>query len=230
MAHRMLHDPDADGWERSDFPIVCETCLGPNPYVRMQRVSARFENTCGSRAGLSAPRPRGSSFTHPHLAPRPQIEYGGTCHISDRPYTVFRWRPGNDARYKKTIVCQEVAKAKNVCQVCLLDLDYNLPVQVRDQALGMQDDGLPESAAGKEYALQRMADEGELDRSKFNAPAANDLLQKLQRPAPYYKRNEARVCSFFARGECKRGAECPYRHEVPADPDNPLSNQKYKDR
>ncbi len=46
-----------------------------------------------------------------------QIEYGGQCHISGRPYTVFRWRPGNDARYKKTIICQEVAKAKNVCQV-----------------------------------------------------------------------------------------------------------------
>ncbi len=46
-----------------------------------------------------------------------QIEYGGQCHISNRPYTVFRWRPGNDARYKKTIICQEVAKAKNVCQV-----------------------------------------------------------------------------------------------------------------
>lgn len=46
-----------------------------------------------------------------------QIEYGGQCHISGRPYTVFRWRPGNDARYKKTIICQEVAKQKNVCQV-----------------------------------------------------------------------------------------------------------------
>ena len=46
-----------------------------------------------------------------------QMEYGGECHISGRPYTVFRWKPGAEARYKKTIICQEVAKAKNVCQV-----------------------------------------------------------------------------------------------------------------
>lgn len=26
------------------------------------------------------------------------------------------------------------------------------------------------------------------------------------------KRNAAHVCSFFVRGECKRGAACPYRH------------------
>jgi pre-mRNA-splicing factor RBM22/SLT11 len=40
--------------------------------------------------------------------------------------------------------------------VCLLDLDYGLPVQVRDQALGMANEGLPESDPGKEYALNRM--------------------------------------------------------------------------
>lgn len=193
MAHRLLQDPEADGWERSDFPIVCETCLGPNPYVRMQR-----------------------------------MEYGGTCHISGRPYTVFRWRPGNDARYKKTIICQEVAKAKNVCQVCLLDLDYNLPVQVRDKALGIEGDELPDSVAGKEFALNRMEEQGQMDRAKFGGSGPNELLNKLQRTGPYYKRNQAKICSFFVKGECKRGAECPYRHEMPND--GPLAEQNIKDR
>jgi hypothetical protein len=47
-------------------------------------------------------------------------------------------------------------------------------------------------------------------------------------PRPTPQRNQARVCSFFARGECKRGAECPYRHEMPTS--GPLSEQNIKDR
>jgi len=31
------------------------------------------------------------------------------------------------------------------------------------------------------------------------------------------------------KGECKRGEECPYRHEKPTDPDDPLADQNIKD-
>lgn len=58
----------------------------------------------------------------------------------------------------------------------------------------------------------------------------SDLLVKLARTTPYYKRNLPHICSFWVKGECKRGEECPYRHEKPTDPDDPLADQNIKDR
>lgn len=74
-----------------------------------------------------------------------------------------------------------------VLQVCLLDLDYNLPVQVRDQALGADpDDELPESDVGKEYALAERAKDGTL-QGKYLTGKPNDTILALQRTTPYYK-------------------------------------------
>ena len=58
----------------------------------------------------------------------------------------------------------------------------------------------------------------------------HEILSKLARTTPYYKRNRPHICSFWVKGECKRGEECPYRHEKPTDPDDPLSDQNIKDR
>ncbi|GJP73624.1 hypothetical protein CLOP_g4319 [Closterium sp. NIES-67] len=197
MAHRLLRDEDADGWERSDFPIICETCLGANPYVRMTKASFDKE-----------------------------------CKICTRPFTVFRWRPGRDARYKKTEICQTCCKLKNVCQVCMLDLEYGLPVQVRDSALNISTtDAIPQSDVNREYFAEEHDRKGRagLDyESSFGKAQPNDLLLKLQRTTPYYKRNRAHICSFFVRGECTRGAECPYRHEMPITGE--LAHQNFKDR
>ncbi|KAK2966102.1 hypothetical protein RJ640_025598 [Escallonia rubra] len=197
MAHRLLRDVEADGWERSDFPIICESCLGDNPYIRMTKA-----------------------------------DYDKECKICTRPFTVFRWRPGRDARYKKSEICQTCSKLKNVCQVCLLDLEYGLPVQVRDTALSINsNDAIPKSDVNREYFAEehdRRARAGLDYESSYGKARPNDTILKLQRTTPYYKRNRAHVCSFYIRGECTRGAECPYRHEMPVTGE--LSQQNIKDR
>lgn len=161
--------------------------------------------------------------------------YGKECKICTRPFTIFRWCPGARMRFKKTEVCQTCAKLKNVCQTCLLDLEYGLPIQVRDAALKIVDK-IPESDVNKEFYIQKI--EAELAKTDGTSAAgtvgkslaASEMLSKLARTQPYYKRNQPHICSFWVKGECKRGEECPYRHEKPNEPDDPLSEQNIKDR
>ncbi|KAH7102385.1 pre-mRNA-splicing factor SLT11 [Auriculariales sp. MPI-PUGE-AT-0066] len=195
MAAAVKRDINKAGWEQSDFPILCETCLGPNPYIRMTKQ-----------------------------------EYGKTCGTCARPYTVFRWNPGqaSGSRFKSTVVCQTCAKVKNICQTCLLDLEYGLPTQVRDTALGLKNSA-PTSAVNREYFAQNHdgKDVG-ADDSRKAASAGKEMLKQLARTDPYYKRNRAQICSFFVKGNCTRGEECPYRHEMPSD--GPMAKQNIQDR
>lgn len=174
--------------------------------------------------------------------------YGKECKICSRPFTVFRWSPDSKSRFKKTEICQTCAKVKNVCQTCIFDLEYGLPVEVRDKALRLNQQ-LPRSEVNREYFHQQV--DQQLDASGDpTAPYAGhefigkavagantasgsssaDVLLKLARTAPYYRRNRPHICSFWVKGECRRGEECPYRHEKPTDPDDPLSDQNLRDR
>jgi len=57
---------------------------------------------------------------------------------------------------------------------------------------------------------------------------AYPVLEKLSRKNPNFGKNLPHICSFFAKGSCSRGNECPYRHEIPNI--NELSDQNIKDR
>ncbi|EAU88791.1 pre-mRNA-splicing factor SLT11 [Coprinopsis cinerea okayama7 len=197
--------PKADinkaGWEQSEFPILCETCLGSNPFIRMSKQ-----------------------------------EFGRSCGTCARPFTVFRWNPGEGARYKTTVICQTCAKVKNICQTCLLDLEFGLPTQVRDTALGVTNDA-PTSDVNREYYAQNM--EAKLQDSGGNKSglditrtsiAGKEMLKQLARTDPYYKRNRPHICSFFVKGNCTRGSECPYRHEIPAETSKVGAQQSIQDR
>lgn len=57
--------------------------------------------------------------------------------VCTRPFKMFTWQSGRTVRYKKTEMFQSLAKLKNVCQVCQLNLEYGLSVQDRDTTLNI---------------------------------------------------------------------------------------------
>ncbi|CAH8270323.1 unnamed protein product [Arabidopsis lyrata] len=134
-----------------------------------------------------------------------RADYDKECKICRRPFTAFRWRPGRNARFKKTEICQTCCRLKNVCQVCLLDLEFGLPVQVRDTALQINSThySIPESHVNREYFAE------DHDRK---TGAGLDYESSFGKMLP----------------NCKRGAECSYRHEMPETGE--LSQQNIKDR
>ncbi|KAJ1489383.1 hypothetical protein T484DRAFT_1937320 [Baffinella frigidus] len=172
-----------DGLESgTDFPIVCEVCLGPNPYLRMIKQPNAKE-----------------------------------CKVSGRIMTSFRWKPGAAARYKETVISPEVARAKGVCQCCLMDMEYNLPVGVRDALVasggGPDQKQLPETGVNQTYYYDQVAKASREDVEAAYGKMANDKLLRMSRAQPYYDRNLPKLCSFWLKGACSRvvQGDCPFR-------------------
>ena len=191
-------------WEETEFPLVCETCLGDNPYVRMTK--------------------------EPH---------GKKCQVCETPFTVFAWQAGTKGRLKRVEICRSCAQAKNVCQVCIYDLQYGLPIKVRDKVLreagaaaaGGTTGAIPQSMANRAWftAQQERALAAGQD-TVGTSDVAHAQLSQMAQMEPRYERNLPKLCSFYAQGECNRGADCPFRHELPKDRDGPMSNQSTKNR
>ncbi|KAI9216540.1 hypothetical protein BC828DRAFT_331895, partial [Blastocladiella britannica] len=185
------------------FPIICEPCLGDNPYMRMTTQ-----------------------------------ESGAECKSCSRPFTTYRWLPGAGLRYRHTQICTDCAKLKNVCQACILDLEFGLATHVRDAVLGAgASSALPSSEANRRWMLRAADNEMEhsgkslVDYARIDA-VAKDTLKKLSRShgdSPYAssasanggttKPRAAGICSLWLKGKCTRGKDCSYRHVLPKDKD-----------
>ncbi|GAM23978.1 hypothetical protein SAMD00019534_071530 [Acytostelium subglobosum LB1] len=156
-----------------------------------------------------------------------RAEFDKECKICSKPFTVFRWKAGTGGRFKKTEICKTCSLVKNVCQVCIHDLEFGLPVQVRDAAL-QNFEKAPVSDINRAYTSKQneiMIEKGELDFDNFQP---TDVIEKLARSKPNYTRNQAHVCSFFLKGDCNRGSACPYRHD--SNSTGKFPKQNIKDR
>ncbi len=175
--------------------MLCETCLGPNPYVRMTKT------------------PFGDKL----------------CKISNIPYQGFKWKAGPGGRYKETIICYAVAAERNICQTCLNDMKYGLPVGVRDAMLAKPENqiALPKSIVGQQYFYEQQAQivaNGEHQAQDFALQVANIVpdrqLDQFSRAQQYSAakskvafRNLPKLCSFWLNGSCTRVLRktCPFR-------------------
>lgn len=176
-----------------EFPMLCETCLGLNPYVRMIKL------------------PYGQKL----------------CKISNAPYQAFRWKAGPQGRYKETIICFSVAAERNICQTCLNDMKYGLPVGVRDSLLVKQENklALPQSDVGQKYFYDQQTQFLENGEN-------NSFLSDMQNIVPSRQldqfshslrgvesknitafRNLPKLCTFWLVGTCNRVTKktCPFR-------------------
>jgi pre-mRNA-splicing factor RBM22/SLT11 len=219
---QVKRDDVKQSWEDTEFPLVCETCLGDNPYVRMTKEP-----------------------------------FGKKCQVCETPFTVFAWQAGTKGRLKRVEICKSCAQAKNVCQVCIYDLQYGLPVKVRDKVLretaraaiagpkggdggagggsggvgaGLDPTAMiPQSNANRAWFTaqqQRMVEAGQGGAGAAamgGSELAHAKLREMAVMEPRYERNLPKLCSFFARGECDRGSTCPFRHEMPRDRGDPMS-------
>ena len=183
-------------YQEDDFPLVCETCLGSNPYLKMVK------------------KPFGDKV----------------CKVSKIPFQGYKWKPDASARYKETIISKSVATDRNICQSCLNDLKYGLPVGVRDAMLEQPGNQLkmPESAVGQVYYQQQKQSGNSYSSSsssqslalqQANAVPDQQLTQfsrqkySTSAQSTTSFRNLPKLCSFWLNGRCERvkRSTCPFR-------------------
>eukprot|EP00614_Pseudopedinella_elastica_P022865 CAMPEP_0172615766 /NCGR_PEP_ID=MMETSP1068-20121228/62491_1 /TAXON_ID=35684 /ORGANISM="Pseudopedinella elastica, Strain CCMP716" /LENGTH=471 /DNA_ID=CAMNT_0013421013 /DNA_START=123 /DNA_END=1535 /DNA_ORIENTATION=+ len=173
------------------------------------------------------------------LGPNPYVRMvkgppgGKLCHISGRPFQSFRWRAGPGGRWKECMVEATVAKDKNICQACLVDMTYGVPVGVRDALLeaGGADAGLgggselapatsdPNSAFYWQQKDALAARSGQAGGSIQNLEPSRQLLhlarniQSSESRQTTSWRNLPKLCSFWLGGTCSRVVQhkCPFR-------------------
>lgn len=114
------------------------------------------------------------------------------------------------------VISPEVARAKGVCQCCLMDMEFNLPVGVRDALLkGSSEEQalLPQSGVNQTYFYDQISKMGREEVEAGYGKMTTDKLLKMSRSSPYYDRNLPKLCSFWIKGQCSRVVEgtCPFR-------------------
>jgi pre-mRNA-splicing factor RBM22/SLT11 len=121
-------------------------------------------------------------------------DHGAECKLCTRPFTVFSWSGDGRAhgRKRRTNICLTCARLKNACQCCIMDLQFGLPIVIRDKALELIAPG-PQSEINREYFAQnneQAIEEGRAGVEEYEKAdeKARELLRRLAQSKPYFRK------------------------------------------
>lgn len=132
---------------------------------------------------------------------------GAECRICTRPFTVFKWNSKSEnTRQRRTEVCSTCAKINNCCQSCAHDLQFNLPIEIRNKLLG-------------DHKIDLLMSNGNKD---VFAHLANEQIDKIQLPyeklEKYLQGNQQGIANISKIIDIE--SENPNEEEVIVDQEN----------
>ena len=111
-----MRDPEADGWECSDFLIICKTCIGDNPFVRMELSGILLLVIIS--AFLLSSNEHLLKFCFMNFSFRNVDQSSIQLGMQDMQSTVynFRWKPVRNARFKETEAWTDLGlRSSHIC-------------------------------------------------------------------------------------------------------------------
>ena len=91
-------------------------------------------------------------------------------------------------------------------------------MELRDKFISKENKvDMPKDGVNRDYWAHNMNMQIEKLDLPYEDPEVKKALQKVAERhtgmKTNYKRNQAKVCSFYVQGKCTRGNACPFRHE-----------------
>ncbi|KAL3230007.1 hypothetical protein RNJ44_01370 [Nakaseomyces bracarensis] len=114
-----------------------------------------------------------------------QVPNGATCKICTLPYTLYHFKQKHrSADIIKTLICTNCAKQRNVCQCCMLDMTWHIPIQLRDQIISMVNGSKTVTEEAKNIMMKRFLamKDGNIGGAQITSDGdqVNEIMNKLR--------------------------------------------------